>query len=227
MVKFRTSPLTSDVRGTVAGVTYKLSRHGHIAYIRPPARRQRRITQTPHTANFARLIRRWKQTLTPLQRFGWTVAAIGKRIRAPAGPNFILPGLQLYLHCNIPRILIDMPDVDTAPAFPHTMTAHTLTPVWSHRNRFTMNWALQRLFAGDMAIVSISTPFSDSSTSPRFWYKQHWRTLGPFNGWKAYLIDAPWFPNSGCFVTIRLLRDDSFPSTPAPYRTTWSALPPL
>jgi hypothetical protein len=105
-----------DARGSVGGVTFSKSRNGAILRTKVSPVQPRSSSVLTIRAQFASLSTRWANTLTDVQRLGWSALAAVTNYSNVFGNTYHPTGLQLYLGCNRNLDVVSVAHIDDPPA---------------------------------------------------------------------------------------------------------------
>lgn len=143
------SPVYSQVSGSIAGITYFHGRSGLATRARstpvnPNTARQRTIRHA-----IATLGSYWGQTLTGTERAAWRLYASNVPWTNPLGQTTFLTGQQHFTRCNVPRIQADIAILAAAPTIydlgtwtaPTIFAAHETPPSITISFDKTDDWA--------------------------------------------------------------------------------------
>lgn len=217
MARFVASTLIADVRGSLGGLTFKMSRYGPVLYprtYRPPRARQE---TRDFRQDFSYLADLWHNTLTIAQRNAWNRhSAPSPWSRHLARPQ-TLSGYQCYIQHNLLRQRIAIPLFTLPPADHSRAPIPWQTIISQAPNKVPISWSNPPIAADQDAIVTISWPFYDSQVHPRVWARQTYHTHGPKVGWETYRIDPPYLRPSWVEVRATLLDDNHLNSLPYVY----------
>lgn len=110
-----TSPILSEARGSLAGLTFSANKGGN--YIRA-----RSIPTNPNTpaqqavrAALSQLSVLWNDLLTKEQRDGWGTYAENVPLLDSLGQPRVVTALNMYIRSNVPRLQAALVRVDDAP----------------------------------------------------------------------------------------------------------------
>lgn len=217
-----TSPVYSQVSGSIAGITYSHGRSGIITKTRstptnPNTARQRTIRHA-----IARLGSYWGQILTETERAAWRLYASNVAWTNPLGQTTFLTGQNHFTRCNVPRIQASIDILEAAPKIYDlgTFTPPTITAIPSGLQAFiitfdnTDDWA--NIVDGHMLC------YGGRPTGPGTgFYSGPWRYAGKQTGnpvppVSPVAFTTPWRITSGqiCWIQIRIIQGDGRLSSP-------------
>lgn len=208
-----TAPIT-DIRGSIAGTTFKLGPYGLLAYSKQTGPRRRSPNQRRPTHQFSRLCDRWKHTLTHKQRNGWQHFATQSQLSTRGPHANPLSPLQAYLQTNLFRLQYDIPVLDDAP------TPARILPPPQPLVSFLVSTYVKLDNTGDLPgagewfAVSMSRLLSPTAHNPRFWSRQLWLVTGPQVNDQFLLIRHPRIAGATFRVDVRIADNTSRFSTP-------------
>ena len=124
-MKFKSAVFT-QASGSVGGLTFSRNKGGMYT-------RARAIPVNPSTAFqvavrtiMADLSNLWVSTLTQTQRDAWDLYALNTPLTDVLGDPRTVTGMNMYVRCNLPRLQVGEPRVDTGPV---VFTLGAFTPV--------------------------------------------------------------------------------------------------
>jgi hypothetical protein len=123
-VKFK-SALVTQGSGSVGGLTLSHNKGGMYFRSRALPTNPGTVYQTAVRAIMAQLTALWANTLTSAQRAAWSDYALNTPIINKLGEAKPIPGLAMYVRCNVPRIQAGLTRVDDGPT---TFGLPDLTP---------------------------------------------------------------------------------------------------
>lgn len=162
------SPVFSDARGSIAGVTYSRNRGGLYTRSRVVPTNPNSPAQQAVRNIMSQLTARWLSTLTAAQRTAWDTYAASVQVRNKLGSLIYISGQNHYLRSNVPRLRAGLAVVDAGPAvlqLPEfeapTFTASEATNSYSIGFDDTEAWASEEgaallIFEGRIVSASIN-----------------------------------------------------------------------
>lgn len=177
------SPVYSQVSGSIAGLTYSHGRSGMVVKprgmpVNPNTTRQRAIRYA-----VARLGAYWGQILTADQRAAWRLYALNVPMKNALGQTIYLHGLNHFLRSNIPRLQAGVAIVASAPTIydlgtftpPTILSFGEIGPQIQIAIDITDEWTLT---TGSHMLVYCGRP---TGPSHKF-YRHPWRYAGRADG---------------------------------------------
>jgi len=115
MARIKTSSIISDIRGSVGGTTFQLSRGGLVMKNKITRRSRNSLNQINNNYLLHRVQQSWRN-LTDNQRSTWSAFSNFQRINQKNNKKHILSGYELFIKNNYYRVLYDF-EIKTAPEF--------------------------------------------------------------------------------------------------------------
>lgn len=217
-----TSPVFSQVSGSVAGLVYSHGRSGMYTRARstptnPDSERQRIIKIAMKT-----LSPLWGQTLTAAQRAAWSLYAANVAMVNPLGQTIFLTGQNHFMRSNIPRIQAGIAVLLIAPTVFDlgTFTAPTIDEAVSAPNTFDIGFTDTDAWAN--AVGGFMLVYQGRTVGPgRAFFGGPYRFAGSIVGNPAPPLDPQTFnaiyrlsEDNIIWVTTRIIQVDGRMSLP-------------
>lgn len=174
------SQLVTQASGSVGGLTFTRTRsgmtmRGRSMPVNPDTPAQQVIRGAQSFASNA-----WMNTLTDLQREGWSNYAAEISRKNKLGDSIRLTGIAMFVRCNVPRIQAGIAVAADAPSdFTLGNPPKDVNAVISEGspNGFTVDWTAIGLEATDQMLIYVSRPMSPT----RIFFKGPFRFNSKFN----------------------------------------------
>lgn len=164
MARIQLSGMISDIKGSIGGTTYQLSRVGHIAKskaIQPKANTRFRNNQHARIGNIAQL---WR-SLTVTQRSDWTAYAIFRDSRKGMRFPTLQSGYDLFRSINFYYLTFDSNGFLDPIMLSGDVFAPEITSVEGNPNyRVTLNNAL--ISGNEFAILKMTNSVNPALSGP-------------------------------------------------------------
>lgn len=187
------STVYGSTSGSVGGLTYSRNRGG-------PYTRTRTIPSNPATErqtiareNLASAVAWWTNTLTSVQREGWTAYAATTPVVDALGQQIILSGQQMFIRTSTVRAIAGLDQILVAP----TMSGLGNTPQWTgdpvldaSAQTITAEAEAEESVVTDFLLLYMTRPTTASRTAAheprRFIWQGNWVLLS-----ESYTVAAP------------------------------------
>lgn len=115
MVLARLGPLAGELRGSLGTLTFSRNRFGALIRNRTIPVNPRTPLQVLIRTIFTSLVIAWRQTLTQVQRDGWTQYGDNVIMQNKLGESINLTGMNQFLRSNVGRVQAGLAVVEDAP----------------------------------------------------------------------------------------------------------------
>ena len=222
-MKFTPSSIVSQASGSMGGITAARNRYGMYLRNRVIPVNQKTLRQLAVREAMSQLAAAWADTLTSAQRAAWQL--YGENVGMPDAFGAIqhLPGKEMYVRSNIPRLQAALTAVDDGPALFSLPPAPAGVTVTGTQNDQKLSIAFDNTeaWAGEVGAALLILCGRPQNTTRNF-YGGPWRYAGKIAGAtpdppeSPQLLDAP-FPfvdGQLLFCQFRVSRADGRLSTP-------------
>lgn len=217
-----TSPVYSQVSGSIAGITYAHGRSGMITKARrkptnPDSERQRTVRTAIRT-----LAPYWGQVLTTEMRAQWSMYASNVPIKNALGQTIFLTGSNHFIRCNVPRIQAGIEILEDAPANFNlgTFTAPTIDQFWSNFDRIMIGFTITDEWVSTVGGFMLVYAGRPTNVGQGF-FKSPWRYVGKVVGQviapatpQSFAAPWPWAADNIAWIKCRIIQADGRMSLP-------------
>jgi hypothetical protein len=181
-MRILTSPLVADIRGSIAGTTFKRTAAGAGAQAKRVGHpRDTLATETRHS--YLALLNAAWHSFTPAQRNAWS--AIYKSHVAAANdkaPRRFQSAEALFLSHNLPRLIFGLALQTTPPTLATTNAQFKPIAALSSSNYFALYFAQDPLLSGEYCFADWTIRVAASTNARKVSFSGHTLYTGPQSG---------------------------------------------